>query len=48
MSYRKQHTDLLCKSMDWFLDDKDLRHERDKGLLNQKTTIQFPKEDCRF
>ena len=28
LSYRNQCTDLLCKSMDWFLFDRDLRHER--------------------
>ena len=25
--YRSQSIDLLCKSIDWFLYDKDLRHE---------------------
>ena len=28
LSYRNQHTDLLCKSIDWFLYDRDLRYER--------------------
>ena len=28
--YRNQSTDLLSKSMDWFLYKKDLRHERVK------------------
>ena len=28
LSYRNQSTDLLCKSMDWFLYDNGLRHER--------------------
>ena len=28
LSYRKQSIDSLCKSMDWFLYDKGLRHER--------------------
>ena len=28
LSYRNQYIDLLCKSMDWFLYDRDLRHER--------------------
>ena len=28
LSYRNQSIDLLCKSMDWFLYDNDLRHER--------------------
>ena len=29
-SYRNQSIDLLCKSMDWFLYDIGLRHERVK------------------
>ena len=28
LSCRNQSIDLLCKSMDWFLYDKNLRHER--------------------
>ena len=32
MSYRNQYNDLLCKSMDWFLFGRDLRHERVKYL----------------
>ena len=31
LSYRNQFIDLLFKSMDWFLYDRDLRHERVKG-----------------
>ena len=27
LSYRNQSIDLLCKSLDWFLYDRDLRHE---------------------
>ena len=30
ISYRNQSIDLLCKSMDWFLYDIGLRHERVK------------------
>ena len=30
LSYRNQSMDLLRKSMDWFLYDNDLRHERVK------------------
>ena len=35
LSHRNQSIDLLCKSMDWFLYDRDLRHEsvNDKPLL---------------
>ena len=31
-SYRNQSIDLLCKSMDWFLYDNGLRHERVKPI----------------
>ena len=32
---------LLCKSVDWFLDDRDLRHERvKKRHLNEKIRKQ--------
>ena len=34
LSYRNQSTDLLRKSMDWFLYDNDLRHERVKCCVN--------------
>ena len=36
--YRNQAIDLLWKSMDWFLHDNDLRHER-VNILNQTTLI---------
>ena len=28
LSFRNQSIDFLCKSMDWFLYDRDLRHEK--------------------
>ena len=31
LSYRNQSIDLLSKSLDWFLYDRDLRHERGKS-----------------
>ena len=31
---RNQSIDLLSNSMDWFLYDRDLRHERVKTLLD--------------
>ena len=34
LSYRKQHIDLLCKSMDWFLFDRNLCSERAKAVRN--------------
>ena len=33
ISYRNQSIDLLCKSMDWFLFDIGLRHERVKLII---------------
>ena len=33
LSYRNQSTDLLYISMEWFLYDKDLCHERGYALL---------------
>ena len=32
LSYRNQSIDLLLKSVDWFLYDKGLRHERVKDI----------------
>ena len=44
LSYRNQSIDLLCKSMDWLLYDKGLRHERVKGLClgNNATKLFYP------
>ena len=41
ISYRNQSIDLLCKSMDWFLYDIGLRHERVKrpSLYSQRRSI---------
>ena len=39
ISYRNQSIDLLCKSMDWFLYDIDLRHERVKRLTLESSVI---------
>ena len=33
LSYRNQSNDLLCKSMHWFLYDRDLRHKKLNGKL---------------
>ena len=33
LSYKNYTIGLLCKSMDWFLYDMDLRHERVKKQL---------------
>ena len=54
LSYRNQSTDLLCKSMDKFLYDRDPSHERVKGLsrpLHERTYFQRndkPKEWLPF
>ena len=39
LSYRNQSINLLCISVDWFLYDRDLRHERIKSL-RKFTTIR--------
>ena len=45
LSYRNQSIDLLCKSMNWFFYDRDLRHENFKGRwLSSK---QYQKLDIR-
>ena len=35
LSYTNQSIDLLSKSMDWFIYERDLRHERVKKYLAQ-------------
>ena len=35
--YRNQSTDLLCKSVDWFLYDNGLRHERINGRFDDES-----------
>ena len=39
LSYKNQSIDLLCKSVDWFLYDNGLRHERVKKLGLTKWSI---------
>ena len=46
LSYRNQSIDLLGKSMDWFLYDKDLRHERMKK--NIESNIFFEVQNYYF
>ena len=41
-SYRNQSIDLLCKSMDWFLYDRDLRHKIIKCLSTFVTGEMYP------
>ena len=40
LSYRNQSIDLLCKSMDWFLYDNGLRHERVKSDSSKNPFLQ--------
>ena len=44
LSYRNQSNELQSKSMDWFLHDRDLRHERVKEgffSVHTYTNLQF-------
>ena len=41
LSYRNQFIDLLGKSMDWFLYDKDLHHERVKLAMHKLLTLSY-------
>ena len=42
LSYRNQSTDLLRKSMDWFLYDNGLRHERVNKPWEMTYSVIFP------
>ena len=46
LSYRNQSIDLGSKSMDWFLYDNGLRHER--VVINNKTMLKFKISRRRF
>ena len=41
LSQKNQSTDLLSKSIDWFLYDRDLRHERVKKLAKKAQTQSY-------
>ena len=41
LSYRNQSIDFLCKSMDWFLYDNGLRHERVKITVLQCRRLRW-------
>ena len=43
LSYRNQSIDLLCKSIEWFLYDRDLRHERVKQPFSSKISKKYLK-----
>ena len=38
---KKQYTDLLCKSMDWFLYNKDFRYERVVWKYEEQIKFEF-------
>ena len=40
LSYRNQSNDLVYKSMDWFLYDRDLRHERVNSYFQLEPLLQ--------
>ena len=40
LSHRYQSIDLLRKSMDWFLYDNDLRHERVKAYFRRRAVLR--------
>ena len=42
LSYRNQSIDLLCKSLDWFLYDRDLHHEKRNKY---KLILVLPRND---
>ena len=45
LSYRNQSINLLCKSMDWFLYDNGLRHEKVKKQTSKNVPVTtFKKE----
>ena len=43
LSYRNQSIDLLCKSIEWFLYDRDLRRERVKQPFSSKISKKYLK-----
>ena len=49
LSYRNQSIDLLCKSMDWFLYDNDLRHERVNynEIYINRNTVRQTRTSCK-
>ena len=43
VSHKNQSTDLFCKSMDWFLYNRDHRHERINSFMTfLKDIAKFP------
>ena len=46
LSYRNESTDLLCKSMDWFLYDSGLRHEKVKEIFQSSLLFSRNHWNC--
>ena len=46
LSYRNQSIGSLCKSMDWFLYDRDLHHERVNGQVGKLLILTLFKITC--
>ena len=44
LSYRNQSSDLLCKSMDWFLYDNGLRLERVNNTADYSLILPYSKD----
>ena len=44
LSYRNQSIDLLCKSMEWFLYDRDICHERVNEKYNESYSASMKKK----
>ena len=45
---RNQSTDLFCKSMDWFLHDTDVRHERVKHRVKRTFSPKSFQSGAKF
>ena len=48
LSYRNQSINSLCKSVEWFLYDRDLRHERVKDLKDSVNAVTANSSDICF
>ena len=48
LSYRNQSIDLLCKSMDWFPYDIDLRHERVENYFQETNMLRLMTSSTSF
>ena len=44
LSYSNRSTDLICKSIDWLIYDRELRHEKVKGFQIRAIELQIQKQ----